>query len=63
MSLFIEIKWRDGSEEAIQVPDVGISQLTDFDIRHREWLVIIDTDNRKHSINLDHVRSFREVSK
>jgi hypothetical protein len=62
MSLFIVITWCDGSNESIEVPNAGISQLTTIDVQNREWLPIIAADNIKHFIHLTQVRAIREVS-
>ena len=61
MNLFIVIDWNDGTSQSIEVPNVGITQLTMIDVHNREWLPIIALDNTKHFIHLTHVRSVREV--
>jgi hypothetical protein len=62
MTLALEIQWSDGSEESIELPVAGISQLTTIDVVNRTWLTIIALDNVTHYINLHKVRSLREVA-
>lgn len=56
----LEIQWDDGSEESFDLPKGELPQVA-IALQEYDWLCFYTTDNVKHYINSNRVRSLREV--